>query len=294
MRRDRDADGWDRSQPALRARGRVERPEECIGILQLRLVEDLDARPRQAGGGHTGAMDEMSREAAVVDFSSGTGWASRFQHRHSNSQGTRDRGRMFGAGDQRVRHVSALARDDGRRAGEHAPTVTARALGWRTRNAEATRDLRAHTDHTSLRHPSLHNLTVDPRGSTVIADLRAKQTRTDEDPGAWHASEGSKPKPRDDCRHLAAVFFGGTAADSDDVFLLDPIDVELRRALLIWSSASSKSNAVAFEKRMGLTRATTNGFRYGLVKPRFFSFSTTRLTAIVQLQHLPAAPRRAP
>src|SRR5579863_9247919 len=43
---------------------------------------------------------------------------------------------------------------------------------------------------------------------------------------------------------------------------------------IILSSASSKSNDVAFENRVKFTRETTNGFRYGLVRPRAFSFST--------------------
>ena len=137
----------------------------------------------QAGGGHTGARNEMSREAAVVDFTSRTGWASRLQHRHANSQAARDGRRMFGAGDQGIRHVSAVARDDGGRTGEHGRAVTARALGWRTRNTETTGDLRAHADHASLRDPSLQNLTVDCRGSAVVANLRAEQARTDEDLG---------------------------------------------------------------------------------------------------------------
>src|SRR5207245_11211607 len=48
---------------------------------------------------------------------------------------------------------------------------------------------------------------------------------------------------------------------------------------MILSSASSKSKDVAFENLVKFTRETTNGFRYGLVKPRAFSLSTAAVTA---------------
>ena len=60
---------------------------------------------------------------------------------------------------------------------------------------------------------------------------------------------------------------------------------------MILSSVSSKSNDVAFEKRVKLTRETTNGFRYGLVSPFAFSFSTAALTASSSLRIF--LPRRS-
>src|SRR5207247_1804104 len=48
---------------------------------------------------------------------------------------------------------------------------------------------------------------------------------------------------------------------------------------IILSITSSKSNSVDFEKRIGLMRATTKGFRYGLVSPFALSDATTLPTA---------------
>ena len=56
-------------------------------------------------------------------------------------------------------------------------------------------------------------------------------------------------------------------------------------------STSSKSNSVLLEKRIGLILATTNGRRYGLVKPFFLSLSTIAATEIVDLEDEPGASR---
>ena len=55
-------------------------------------------------------------------------------------------------------------------------------------------------------------------------------------------------------------------------------------------STSSKSNSVDVEKRIGLMRATTNGRRYGLVKPRFFSLSTMDAHLVVDREDEAGAP----
>jgi hypothetical protein len=57
----------------------------------------------------------------------------------------------------------------------------------------------------------------------------------------------------------------------------DTLNFPAPRSIL--SSTSSTSNSVDVEKLVGLMRATTNGRRYGLVKPRPFSFCTMRLTS---------------
>ena len=165
----------------LRTSFLMELDEESVRLLELKLVEHMDTRLPEEGGGDPLPRNPSGRKRAVVREGRATRWAALFEDRDPNRLPPSVLERLSRAGDEEGGDITAVHIKDPSSARQDARSTRSFCdLSGRPWDWQSSRDLRTERHDASFAQPPLKDAIMALRVLAVVTNALTQQARADQ------------------------------------------------------------------------------------------------------------------